>query len=379
MMSPLPVLEVSCAIVRITPDPAPSVPVGQIFHLVASVSGATFDRQRERDLSRCGVLEFRVLPHRGAALGALGLALLSARCGSRAPAGPSPADTPLELTLPLVIGDSATLAYGIWPFGVHGGGHAVDGHPGFDFEFRIGGRVLAAAGGIVDNLGPDGTSPGRFTMAIRHPSPAPGSDRFTFYTNLESVSPGIGVGTRLERGQPIGVAGSQPQGNFLFAMIHFGVADPIGASPGPEGAVRSPEDYFKGAARADLETIWNTAAYINEWCEPFMTNSRASGFPFQRTWTRESGDLAARLDVRCPTDQSPIEYTLLSADGRTLDSGTIRYNLQTRPLTADFISSTGATRRAAHDIVSGTMRLALGPAGGDRPRSLTGATVFTTR
>ena len=46
--------------------------------------------------------------------------------------------TPFVIDLPIAAGDGATLAYGIWPYGVHGGGHALDGHGGFDVEYRIG-------------------------------------------------------------------------------------------------------------------------------------------------------------------------------------------------------------------------------------------------
>jgi hypothetical protein len=41
---------------------------------------------------------------------------------------------PFVIDLPIAAGDGATLAYGIRPYGVHGGGHAVDGHGGFDMR-----------------------------------------------------------------------------------------------------------------------------------------------------------------------------------------------------------------------------------------------------
>src|SRR4051812_20538448 len=50
------------------------------------------------------------------------------------PGSPSAVSAPpLLMSLPIALADSASQAYTIWPFGVHGGGHALDGHPGFDF------------------------------------------------------------------------------------------------------------------------------------------------------------------------------------------------------------------------------------------------------
>jgi len=48
-------------------------------------------------------------------------------------------------------------------------------------------------------------------------------------------------------------------------------------------------------------------------------------------------------------------------------------------VTLDFISSTGTRRLAIYDIVSGTMRLALGTPGGSRPASFNGASIYTTQ
>src|SRR5438045_5315899 len=70
---------------------------------------------------------------------------LAAACGGGEVSTPSPAAAPIEsslssesllLDLPIAPGDSVSIGYGIWPYGVHGSAHALDGHPGFDFEYR---------------------------------------------------------------------------------------------------------------------------------------------------------------------------------------------------------------------------------------------------
>src|ERR1043166_9508056 len=73
------------------------------------------------------------------------------RSGDPATPSPSASSAPFVIDLPIAAGDGATLAYGIWPYGVHGGGHAVDGHGGFDIEYRIGAPVLAASAGVVES------------------------------------------------------------------------------------------------------------------------------------------------------------------------------------------------------------------------------------
>src|SRR5689334_12763262 len=101
------------------------------------------------------------MPLRVRAAAPLALAAAIAACGG-SPATPSstapPATTgpvastePFDIDLPIAPADSVSIGYGLWPFGVHGSAHALDGHPGFDFEYRPGAPVLAVADGIVDN------------------------------------------------------------------------------------------------------------------------------------------------------------------------------------------------------------------------------------
>ena len=289
----------------------------------------------------------------------------------------------LSLDLPIRPGDSANSAYGIWPFGVHGGSHALDGHPGYDFEYRPGSPVLAAADGLVDNVIADTLSiPGaadRFSVQLRVSGPS--GNYFISYTNLVAVPPGVTPRAAVSRGQVIGTAGTIGNGSGQpFAMTHFQLNDPADTTPALSntGAV-NPESYFTAAARAELDTIWRTAAYINEWCEPFLGNSRANGFPMRRTWTRRSGDGPAGIEVRCPTDGPDVfEYSLLDAGGAAIETGRLRLGWDRRPTTADFVASTGTTRLGLYDIVSGSMQLALAAASASRPASFAAATVYAT-
>ena len=301
--------------------------------------------------------------------------LACAGCAKASPTSPTSAPTlttgspsSVAFSLPIAAGDSANVAYGIWPFGVHGSSHALDGHPGFDFEVRPGSPILAAADGVVDSVASD-PAPGRRNVGLRHA--ASGGDYFSFYSNLE-VSSAMVVGLRVTRGQPIGIAGTLGLGASAFAMTHFQVGDP---------AVRdipSPATYFTPAARLELDEIWQRSAYVNEWCEPFLTNSRAATFPMTRVYTLRSGDLPARLVIGCPSDAPDFTYSFFTADGTLVESGKLVSNWSARPTTAAFIASV-ATRQAAWDIVDGTLRLALAARGVVSPPSLAGASVYETR
>ena len=115
-------------------------------------------------------------------------------------ASPAPATSPpssrFEVDLPVAAGDTGSSVYGIWPFGVHGGSHAHDGHPGWDVEFRPGALVRAAADGTVLHAAPDSQSRGRFTIRINH-----SDNRYaTDYTNVSDLMPGSPPGRRSRAG-----------------------------------------------------------------------------------------------------------------------------------------------------------------------------------
>lgn len=286
--------------------------------------------------------------------------------------------------MPIAPGDQGDSAYSIWPFGVHGGGHATDGHPGWDVEFRPGAQVLAAADGTVQNAMPEPGGSGRFTVRVNH-KVAGRVVYATDYTNLASLAAGVTAGANVTRGQVLGLAGVQSQTigttPVTWAMTHFQMNDFSRneglTNPNAVGA----EPFLSAAGRALFDTMWQAAAYQTEWCEPFHTNSRAAGFPMARTWTVQSGAPAAFLDVRCPSDRtSEYTYALLAANRSTLESGTFVLDPTKKPLsTVDFRPSSGSPRLGVWNLVSDTLHLNLGAPGASRPAALDGASVYTTR
>jgi peptidase M23-like protein len=311
---------------------------------------------------------------------AVGLAVVLAGCsGSSQPSAPSPASTvtagassvPFVIELPIAAGDGATYAYGIWPYGVHGGGHAVDGHGGFDIEYRVGAPVLAVTDGVVDSVTADAHDPSRRVVHLKH-----ARDRgqyLTDYSNLVAVPDRLVPGAVVARGDTLGTAGAFADNRS--AMIHFQLGDPTHLENGQ--VIASPANYVSASAKALLDDLWRTAAYRAEICEPFLTNSRAQSFPIARTWTRQSGSGPSTIELTCVSD-SDVTYVMTNGDGAA-ESGTVVVGWNLRPMTLDFRSSSGSSRLAIYDIVSETMRLALGGPGAPRPASLDAASVYTTR
>ncbi|MGQ0734775.1 MAG: M23 family metallopeptidase [Acidobacteriota bacterium] len=300
-----------------------------------------------------------------------------------APPPPAPAGT-FSLDLPIAPADATNNAYGLWPFGVHGGDHALDGHPGWDVEYRPGANVLAAAEGTVMNAAPEPSGNGRFTVRIGHA--VNGRNAYaTDYVNVAALAPGIVAGAAVTRGQVIGPAGVQTQmiGTTLvtWAMIHFQMNDFSRNEGLTNTNAVSPELFLSGTARPLFDVIWRTAAYRAEWCEPFVANPRGQTFPLSRTWTLQSGSGAALFEVQCPTP-SAQEYTYRfgGVDGSTLESGTLAADSSRKPLaTVDLRSASGSTRLGVWDIVGDTMQLQVAGTGAARPQTLAGASTYITR
>lgn len=299
------------------------------------------------------------------------------------PAAPAPSPATFTLDLPVAPGDQANSAYGLWPFGVHGGGHAADGHPGWDVEFQLGANVLAAADGAVLNALPEPDGGGRFTVRITH-SVGGRVLYATDYTNLASLAAGIAAGAAVSRGQIIGRAGVQSQTigttPVTWGMTHFQMNDFSRNEGLTNPNAVSAEPFLSASGRALFDSIWRSAAYQTEWCEPFVTNSRAATFPLARTWTLQAGTLAPLLDVHCPSERSnEYTYAWLAADRSAIEAGTFVVDAVRKPPTVEFRPSSGGTRLGLWDVVGDTLQLSLGAPGAPRPSSLAGAATYTTR
>jgi uncharacterized protein (TIGR03437 family) len=84
-------------------------------------------------------------------------------------------------------------------------------------------------------------------------------------------------------------------------------------------------------------------------------------FPLVRTWTRESGALAPRIEFSCFTaTSSAYRYRLLDAAGAPTETGTFQPVSPGATYTFDLIPSAGPTRRGRVRIVNDTMQLELG-------------------
>ena len=288
------------------------------------------------------------------------------------------------IDLPIASGDSTNNAYGIWPFGVHGGGHALDGHPGFDVEYRAGASILVAADGRVQNAMLEAGGTGRYTVRIMHP--ADGTPSYaTDHTNIASLAPGIAPGALVTRGQILGAPGVQSQTigttPVTWGMIHFQMNDFSRNEGLTNPNAVSPEPYLSASSRALFDAIWRTAVYQAEWCEPYHTNSRLATYPVTRAWTLQSGSAPAIIEVRCVSaTTNEATYSMLNADRSVIESGAFSVDASKKPLaTVTFTPASASTRLGVWDILSDTMQLSLGAPGAARPSSLSGAAVYTTR
>jgi len=283
--------------------------------------------------------------------------------------------------MPVAVADSGSAAYGIWPFGVHGGGHASDGHPGWDIEFVPDAMLRAPAAGTVSRVFPDPNGPTLWTLQIEH-----GSSRYrTNYTNLASLAPGIAAGAAVTAGQPLGTPATITQfmgpRQVTFAMVHFQFDDLEQNAGQTNPFATNPESYLSAAGRAAFEGIWRAAAYMGELCEPFPGNPRGVAFPLTRTWTLESGPLAGRIDFtrRDPT-LNQYDYVLRDASGAELERGTAQVDPGAKPFaTIEMQPAAGPARLGVWDVVGGAMQLAYANPGAPRPGSLAGASTYSTR
>ena len=288
--------------------------------------------------------------------------------------------------LPVASGDTATNFFGMTAFGIHFGGtgpsgHGLDGHPGWDVEFRVGGQVRAAEDGVVQSVFTDSFINSRSVIQIQHQG---GGNYRTVYTNIESVAAGITANAPVTRGQVLGNAGviSPTTGRGVsYAMTHFQVDDFSRNEGATNPNAVNPETFLDPAGRAPFDSVWRTAAYNVELTEPFTGNARDVAFPITRTWTRESGASAARIQlIRRDAASNVHTYVMYDAGGAVTERGSIAAFEPTGSQSSiDFQPESGPARLGLIDIVGGTMRLDLAPAGAARPRDLDAASVYRTQ
>jgi hypothetical protein len=291
---------------------------------------------------------------------------------------PLPTTVPgvLSAAMPIDSLDVANAAFGLIPFGYHGGGHTEDGHAGWDIEYRIGAPVRAAAAGTVVSVEPDVISLGRTAVVLEH---VVGSHFYrTRYTNLTDVASDVVVEGAIVAGQEIGTAGTITaaigDASVTYAMTHFQLDDLEFHREIVDPKAVSPEPFLSAAARSLFDRMWNTAIYLQELVEPFATNPREAPITV-RTWTRAGGNGPA--GIRFTRRGTTYTYELLAESGTVIEVGDVVLRLSARPATIDLISPT-ATRLGVYDIVSNEMRLSLASPGVARPADLSAASIYRT-
>ena len=308
---------------------------------------------------------------------ALGGASLGS-CEAAPTAAFEPCETTFCVALPVDANDTAFAALGIWPFGVHGSSHALDGHPGWDIEFRIGSSALAADAGTVQSLFVDAAG-GVTTAQVSHTWR--GKQYRTVYTNLNAVAAGLTVGAAVTRGQPLGVPKAETRTigtrTVTYAMIHFQFDDFSSMAGLTNVNAVSPETHLLPDARVLFAAIWRKAAYIQELCEPFATNPRDAAFPLTRRWTSSGGQPTSVLDVTCDDPATNAIRFALTAGG-TGSPGTLLVNPVPGGASEIDLTSSGVVTRGLFRVIGDTLELALAAPGAARPPSLSNVLRYLT-
>lgn len=293
-------------------------------------------------------------------------------------APPLPTTVPgvLGVAMPIDSADAANAAFGLIPFGYHGGGHTEDGHAGWDIEYRIGAPVRAAATGTVISVQPDAIALGRMAVVLEH---VVGTHFYlTHYTNLIDIASEAVVDAVIVAGQRIGSAGAitATVGDvaMTYAMTHFQLDDLEFHREIVHPKAVSPEPFLTAAAKPLFDRIWSSAIYVQELVEPFASNSRDAPITV-RTWTRAGGDGPA--GIRFTRRGTVYTYELLAESGTAIEAGDVVLRPSARPATIDLISPT-ATRLGIYDIVSNEMRLSVASPGVARPTDLGAASIYRT-
>jgi hypothetical protein len=278
--------------------------------------------------------------------------------------------------MPIDSADVANVAFGLMPFGYHGGDHTQDGHAGWDIEYRVGAQVRAAAAGAVLSIEPDPGNIGRSVVQLEH---VVGEHFYrTSYTNLATLNQAVAVAATVTTGQPLGAAGLVSavlsETPMTYAMSHFQLDDLEFHREVANPKAVSPEPFLSASAKVLFDRIWSTAVFFQELVEPFATNDRGAVVT-QRTWMRAGGDGPA--GVRFTRQGGTYTYELLAESGTVVEVGSVALRHSSRPVMIDLIAPT-ATRLGVYDIISNEMRLAVASPGNVRP-DLGAASIYRIR
>ena len=289
-----------------------------------------------------------------------------------------PCDSAFCVALPIAAKDTAFAAYGVWPFGVHGSSHALDGHPGWDIEYKVGGEALAAEAGTVMSLFAD-TATGTTTVQLSHVWQ--GKNYRTVYTAIGSLATGVTVGASVTRGQALGVPRSQTRmiatRNVTYAAIHFQFDDFASNAGLTNVNAVSPETHLLPDARALFAAMWGKTGYSQELCEPFVTNPRAATYPLTRRWTSGAGPSARLLDVTCQdSPTNPHQFVLDAPEDKS--SGSLLVNPLAGGLGEIDFNRTGTVQRGLYRVVSDSLWLQVAVVGAPRPGSLSAPLIYVT-
>ncbi|MFO1265304.1 MAG: hypothetical protein U1F67_00020 [Rubrivivax sp.] len=169
----------------------------------------------------------------------LAASVLAACAGRSVSAGASP-----PIALPIAIADLRSERYGIWPFGIHGGGHP-EGHGGFDFELCAPAAIRAPLDGVIARRSDNETFAGQQDLCIE------AGELRVQIGHLRDIPDQCRAGAMVKRGDLLGRPGAVNDGEFH--MIHFAVQRD--GSPEPYGE-EGPLSTFAAADARALETFY---------------------------------------------------------------------------------------------------------------------------
>jgi len=244
-----------------------------------------------------------------------------------------------EIGMPILETDGATVTFGVWPYGVHGGGHP-EGHPGVDIEYAPGAKVRAASAGTVISTLPNPTFPTQTDLLVEaRPSV------FVQYGHMAALEPGIVDGATISEGDILGDPASPlPAGH---SIIHFAVQTDAFSG-------LCPTDFMHPAGLAVWDSLFQSAAYYEELVEPRACNEVDVTFPLTTGWNLVSGSHDARIEfTNSSASSADYAYSLLDSSGVVTETGSLNWNFSSGHL--DLYPTGGPTKLCLVDIVEDTM------------------------